>query len=156
MTHPLLIKAGKIMMSTYLLVKALHVISMVAWMAGMLYLPRLFVYHTGATSGGELDNTLKVMERRLLRFIINPAMIATIVFGVWLIMLVGAENLGKWFHMKMGLLLILFAVHGLCVRHRKMFAEGKNTHSARYFRILNEVPTALLIGIVILAVVKPL
>ncbi|MCE3231857.1 MAG: coproporphyrinogen oxidase [Rickettsiaceae bacterium] len=142
-------------MENYLLIKSLHLISIIAWMAGMLYLPRLYVYHTSAKSGGELDETLKIMERRLLRFIINPAMILTIIFGIILVTIVGKEGLGGWFHAKFLLVIVMFAVHGMLAKYRKDFEKGQNKHSAKFYRILNEVPTVLLIIIVFLAVMKP-
>jgi putative membrane protein len=139
----------------YLLIKALHIISFISWMAGMLYIPRLFVYHVAAEKGGELDETLKIMEHRLLRYIINPAMIATLFFGIILVYILGMDNLGGWFHLKSLLLFIMFIVHGLIAIYRKDFSKGENKHSAKFFRILNEVPTILMILIVILAVIKP-
>lgn len=143
------------MAESYLLLKALHIISVIAWMAGMLYLPRLYVYHVNAAKGGELDETLKIMERRLLRFIINPAMIFSLIFGVMLVMSVGMSGLGGWFHAKSLLLVAMFGVHGLLARYRRYFAKGENRHSQKFYRILNEVPTVLMIAIVILAVMKP-
>ncbi len=123
----------------------------------MLYLPRLFVYHCQAKKGSELSEKLKIMERRLLRIIINPAMIASLIFGVILVIVTkaGAPGELKWFHAKVGLLIIMFAVHGMLAHHRKQFEKDQNTKSERYYRILNEVPTILMILIVILAVVKP-
>ena len=142
-------------MPDYLLLKSLHIISVIAWMAGMLYLPRLFVYHVDAKPGGELDEKLKIMEHRLLRYIINPSMIAATIFGILLIYIISWDNMGPWFHAKATLLFFMFGVHGLLSRYRKAFARGENKHSAKFFRILNEVPTILMIGIVILAVMKP-
>ena len=139
----------------YLWVKSLHLISMVAWMAGMLYLPRLYVYHTQVAVGSEGDKLFQTMERRLLRFIINPAMILTFIFGGLLIKIVGYTNLGTWFHVKIALVLMMAACHGGLARWRKQFARGKNTHTTRFYKIINEVPTALMIAIIILAVVKP-
>ena len=139
----------------YLWIKALHLISMVSWMAGMLYLPRLYVYHTEVEPGSDQDVLFQRMERRLLRFIINPAMIATLIFGLALLHIVGWENIGKWFHVKITLLVGMFAVHGMLARYRKAFAKGKNVHSAKFYRIINEVPTILMIAIIILAVLKP-
>lgn len=136
-------------------VKALHVIAVMAWMAGMLYLPRLFVYHATAVQGGELSETLKVMERRLLRAIINPAMIATFVFGGWMLYLDPALLALPWMHAKLALVVVMTGLHGALARWRKAFAADANRHSARFFRIMNEVPTLLLIGIVILVIVKP-
>lgn len=139
----------------FLWFKAFHLISMVAWMAGMLYLPRLYVYHTQVAVGSDQDLLFQVMERRLLRFIINPAMISTLIFGIALIMTIGWGNLGLWFHAKLALLIAMFALHGALARFRKGFVRGKNKRSERFYRILNEVPTLLMIGIIILAVVKP-
>ncbi len=139
----------------YLLIKALHLIAVISWMAGMLYLPRLYVYHVDAKPGGELDEKLKIMEHRLLRYIINPAMIASFVLGVMLAMILGKEGLGGWFTVKSGLLFFMFGCHGMLSRYRRQFAKGENKHSAKFYRILNEVPTVLMIGIVILAVMKP-
>jgi putative membrane protein len=139
----------------YLWLKALHVIAMVAWMAGLLYLPRLFVYHVEHAADPSVTKVLGVMERRLLRFIMNPAMIATLIFGV--LMLVANPGLleGGWMHAKLTLVAGLFAVHGMLARFRRQLAIGNCTKSTRYFRILNEVPTVLMIGIVILVVVQP-
>ena len=142
------------MHTLYLWLKALHIISVVAWMAGMLYLPRLFVYHAGVAPGGEPAASFKVMERRLMRAIINPAMIATWIFGLALAYS-GNWWLAPWFHAKVLLVLLMSAVHGLLSRWRKDFERDANRHSQKFYRIINEVPTILLIGIVILVVLKP-
>ena len=134
--------------------KAFHVIATIAWMAGMLYLPRLFVYHCEAEVGSKQSETFKVMERRLLRAIINPAMIATWVLGLWLAFDQGYFRSG-WLHGKLVLVLALSVVHGLFSRWVHDFAADRNTHSQRFYRIINEVPTVLMIGIVILVIVKP-
>ena len=134
--------------------KAFHVIAVIAWMAGMLYLPRLFVYHSEAPKGSIQSETFKIMERRLLKAIINPAMIATWVLGLVLAWQGGWWKAG-WLHGKLVLVLILSGLHGVYVRRLKEFAADRNTRPPRYYRILNEVPTLLLIGIVILVVVKP-
>ncbi|HZH28651.1 MAG TPA: protoporphyrinogen oxidase HemJ [Azospirillaceae bacterium] len=136
-------------------VKALHVISIIAWMAGMLYLPRLFVYHTQAPAGSIQSETFKIMERRLMKAIINPAMVATFVFGIWLIALNPGWLSQGWLHGKLLLVLGLAAMHGMMSRWRKDFEADRNAKSERFFRIANEVPTLLMIGIVILVVVKP-
>ncbi|MCC6887118.1 MAG: protoporphyrinogen oxidase HemJ [Hyphomicrobiales bacterium] len=138
----------------YQWLKALHIIVVIAWMAGMLYLPRLFVYHCEAQAGSEQSETFKVMERRLLRAIINPAMVATWVLGLWLAWDAGFYRSG-WFHAKLALVLAMSAVHGLFVRYVRDFAGDCNRHTQRFYRIINEVPTLLMIGIVLLAVVKP-
>lgn len=145
------------MASYYLFIKSLHIIAVISWMAGMLYLPRLFVYHTSANPGGELDKTLKIMERRLMRIIINPAMIVSFLLGLWLIYITkaGAPGTGYWLHAKGLLLFFMFGCHGMMSRYRKAFERGENKKSAKFFRILNEVPSLLMIGIVILAVMKP-
>lgn len=135
---------------------AFHVIAMIAWMAGMLYLPRLFVYHAGAAKGSDLSETLKVMERRLLRAIINPAMILTWVFGLSMIYANPALMQGGWLHVKLTCVLILQVIHAMLSRHRKQFAADANTHSAKYYRVLNEIPTVLLIVIVIMVIVRPM
>lgn len=134
--------------------KALHVISVIAWMAGMLYLPRLFVYHAAAKPGSELSETLKVMERRLLRAIINPAMTAAWIFGLWM---AWEGNLWgqHWFWAKLALVIAMSSLHGLLSRWQRDFAEDANRHPAKFYRIVNEVPTVLLVGIVILVIVRP-
>jgi putative membrane protein len=134
--------------------KAFHLIAVIAWMAGMLYLPRLFVYHCEAEPGSPQSETFKSMERRLLKAIINPAMIATWGFGLWLAWTGGWLTAG-WLHAKLALVLILSGVHGFFARWVKDFAADRNRHSAAFYRIVNEVPTLLMIGIVILAIVKP-
>jgi len=138
----------------YLWLKAFHVIAVIAWMAGMLYLPRLFVYHCDAPKGSIQSETFKIMERRLLKAIINPAMMATWLIGLYLVWDGGWYTSG-WFHGKFALVLILSGLHGVYVRRLKDFAADKNTKPAKYYRILNEVPTVLMIGIVILVIVKP-
>ena len=143
-------------MDLYLWLKALHLIAIISWMAGLLYLPRLYVYHCAQEPGSPASETFKVMERRLLRYIMNPAMIAAFVLGFWLIweMGSGAMHLG-WLHAKLALVLLLAAMHGMMAKWRRDFELDRNGHSARFFRLMNEVPTVLMIGIVILAVVKP-
>jgi putative membrane protein len=135
-------------------VKALHLIAVIAWMAGMLYLPRLFVYHCEAEAGSRQSETFKVMERRLLRAIINPAMVATWGLGLWLAW-VGGWFASPWLHAKLALVLALSAMHGLFSRWVRDFAADRNRHSQRFYRVANEVPTVLMIAIVVLAVVKP-
>lgn len=140
-------------MDSYLIIKSLHIISVIAWMAGMLYLPRLFVYHTKAQKGGELDETLKIMERKLLRIIINPAMILTFVFGFWLVYYIGFS--GGWLHAKLFLVVLLSAFHGFLAKCRKDFEKGENKKSEKFYRIINEIPTLLMIIIIFLVVLKP-
>jgi putative membrane protein len=144
------------MAGAYLWIKALHVIAIVAWMAGMLYLPRLYVYHCDAEPGSKQSETFKVMERRLLRGIINPAMIAVFVFGGLLLSIPGLIDWSQWWiWAKLGLVVVMTWVHGLFARWRRDFAADRNRRRAGFYRIWNEVPTVLLIAIVILAVVKP-
>ena len=140
--------------SAYLWVKAAHIIAVISWMAGMLYLPRLFVYHAATPVGTPQSETFKVMERRLLKAIINPAMVATWVLGLWLALTIGAFEQG-WFHGKFAAVLALSAVHGYLAGAQRKFAEDRNITSQRHWRIVNEVPTLLMIVIVLLAVVKP-
>lgn len=139
----------------YLWIKAFHVFAMVAWMAGMFYLPRLYVYHVTAPAGGELSETLKVMERRLLRIIMNPAMILTLVFGLLLMMADPSVMKNGWIHVKLTAVFVMAGLHGMMSKYRKDFATDTNRKSEKFYRILNEVPTALLLVIVIMAVVKP-
>jgi protoporphyrinogen IX oxidase len=134
--------------------KAFHVIAVIAWLAGMLYLPRLFVYHCAAERGSVQSETFKVMERRLLRAIINPAMIATWVLGLWLAW-AGHWFDSGWLQVKLALVLAMSALHGLFARWVEAFGADANVHSQKFYRIINELPTILLIAIVILVVVKP-
>jgi protoporphyrinogen IX oxidase len=140
-------------------IKAFHIIAVIAWMAGMLYLPRLFVYHCAAEKGSVQSETFKVMERRLLRGIINPAMIATWLFGLWLAWHGPDSRYGwfasGWLEAKLALVVAMSAVHGLLARWVKDFAADRNGHSQKFYRIINEVPTLMMIGIVLLVVLKP-
>ncbi len=139
----------------YLWIKAFHILSVIAWMAGLLYLPRLFVYHVNATPGGELDETLKLQEHRLLRLIMNPAMIAAWLLGV-LMLAVNSGLLSQgWMHVKLTALVAMTGLHHVYSAARKKFAAQANTRSERYWRIINEAPAILAIVIVIMAVVKP-
>ena len=138
----------------YVWLKAFHIVAVIAWMAAMLYLPRLFVYHAAVPVGSPQSELFKVMERRLLKAIMNPAMIATWALGLALAFLGGWWSAG-WLHGKLALVLALSGVHGMLVGQVRGFAEDRNARTQRYFRILNEVPTVLMIGIVILVVVKP-
>jgi putative membrane protein len=139
----------------YLWIKALHIVAVIAWMAGLLYLPRLYVYHADTKPGSESSENFKIMERRLLRGIINPSMIAVFVLGILLAGILGSEVAAGWFYLKIILVLILAALHGQMARWRKEFERDQRVHTARFFRIMNEIPTVLMIAIVILAVVKP-
>ncbi len=146
-----------LMNSMYQYLKAIHLIAAFAWMAGMFYLPRLYVYHADAGTHTPQAATFKVMERRLLKVIMNPAMIVTIALGLWLAF--GAEGVdwktAGWLHVKIVLVLSMATLHMFLAKWRRDFEADRIPHSSRFFRIVNEVPTALLIGIVILAVVKP-
>lgn len=136
--------------------KTLHILSVIAWMAGLLYLPRLFVYHAGTARGSETSETLKVMERRLLRAIMTPAMIATYLFGILLALTPGIVDWHRgWIYAKLALVAALTGMHFAAARWRRDFAADRNRHDARFYRAMNEVPTLILIGIVILVVVKP-
>ncbi|RUM98591.1 protoporphyrinogen oxidase HemJ [Pseudaminobacter arsenicus] len=134
--------------------KAIHIIAVISWMAGMLYLPRLFVYHADAEPGSAQSETFKVMERRLLRVIINPAMVITWVFGLWLAWK-GFGFSGGWLHAKIAAVLALSGVHGYFSAAVRKFAEDRNRKPAGHWRMVNEIPTVLMILIVILVVVKP-
>jgi putative membrane protein len=135
-------------------IKALHVIAVISWMAGLLYLPRLMVYHCDAPPGSAQSETFKVMERRLLKAIMNPAMIVTWLAGLWLVW-DGGWYLSGWFHAKFALVLLLSGFHGALSRWVKDFAADANRRAPRFYRVANEVPTLLMIGIVILVIVKP-
>jgi putative membrane protein len=138
----------------YLWAKAIHVIAVISWMAGMLYLPRLFIYHCEAEPGSVQSETFKVMEQRLLRLIINPAMIVTWVFGLWLAW-DGFSFHGGWLHAKIALVLALSGFHGYFSGAARRFSEDRNTKPARHWRLMNEGPTVLMILIVVLVIVKP-
>jgi len=141
-------------MAMYEWIKALHVIAIIAWMAGMLYLPRLFVYHCEAEVGSKQSETFKVMERRLLKAIINPAMGVSWLAGLYLAWS-GHWFASGWLHWKLLLVIVLSGVHGFFSRLVKDFAADQNTRSQKFYRIINELPTVLMIGIVILVIVKP-
>lgn len=142
-------------MEIYLWIKALHIVAVIAWMAGMLYLPRLFVYHAMQVPGSEVSETFKIMERRLLRFIMNPAMIVSFVLGGWLIMINPVLLEQPWMQYKVIALVIMTGVHAALSRWRRFFAIDQNTFSPRFFKVMNEIPTVLMIIIVLLAVLKP-
>jgi putative membrane protein len=135
---------------------ALHIISVIAWMAGMLYLPRLYAYHVAAEPGSDQSETFKVMERRLLRGIINPAMISGVIFGVLLALTPGITDFSAgWAWAKVAALAIMFSIHGYLSRCRRDFENDANRHSVRFYKIVNEVPAVLMVVIVIMVVVKP-
>jgi putative membrane protein len=137
----------------YLVIKSLHIISFICWMCGIFYLPRLFVYHSKVNPKSESDKIFKIMEKKLLKIIMNPAMIATFIFGFWLIFMIGFQ---KWLHLKILLVLILAGFHGFLAKCRKDFEKSQNKHSEKFYRIINEIPTLLMVAIVFLAVLKPL
>ncbi|HEV7256300.1 MAG TPA: protoporphyrinogen oxidase HemJ [Bosea sp. (in: a-proteobacteria)] len=134
--------------------KAFHVLAVISWMAGMLYLPRLMVYHAESAVGSIQSETFKIMERRLLKGIINPAMTVAWLLGLYLAWQAFGFK-GGWLHAKLLLVLILSGMHGYLVGRVRDFANDRNTKSARFYRILNEVPALLMVGIVILVIVKP-
>ena len=138
----------------YLWIKALHVIAVISWMAALLYLPRLMVYHADTDPGSKQSETFKVMERRLLRFIATPAMLIAWLTGLWMAYEAGLFREG-WLHGKLVLVVLLSAVHGINAKWTKDFAADRRRRPARFYRIANEVPTLLMIGIVILVIVKP-
>jgi putative membrane protein len=136
--------------------KAFHIISMVAWMAGMLYLPRLYVYHCDVARGSLESERFKVMERRLLRQIINPAMIATFAFGIMLVLTPGILDWSAgWWHVKLAGIVLLSGFHGMLSRWRRDFLEDRNMRPQKFYRIANEVPTVLMVVIIIMVVVRP-
>lgn len=135
-------------------IKSFHIIAMVAWFAGIFYLPRLYVYHADTSDEISLAR-FQIMERRLYRGIMWPAMVMTLIFGLWLVYLIPAYLKAPWMHAKLSFVVLLILYHFYCGRLRKYFAKGKNMHSSKFYRILNEVPTLLLIAIVLLVVVKP-
>ena len=147
-------------MNTYLLFKSIHLIAVISWMAGLLYLPRIFVYHSEAVQNNkseDLMETFKVMERRLLVYIMNPAMIISWVFGVLLIHTIGMDNFGSiWLQLKLAFVIILTIYHFFLFQCLRKFAENSNIYSSKFYRIINEIPTILLIGIVLVVVFKPL
>jgi protoporphyrinogen IX oxidase len=142
------------MESLALWIKALHVLAVISWMAGLLYLPRLFVYHAESEPGSKASETFKAMERRLLKGIMNPAMIVTWATGLYIAYALSYFR-APWLHAKLGLVLLLSAFHGYLVGRVRAFAEDRNANSSRFYRVINEAPTVLMIGIVVLVVVKP-
>jgi putative membrane protein len=145
-----------VLLVLYPWVKSLHVISLIAWMAALLYLPRLFVYHCDLVRGSAESERFKVMEYRLMKLIMNPAMIATWVFGLTLMLTPGVVDWhAGWWHVKLTCVILMSGVHGVLSARRRAFQEDRNTKPQRYFRILNEVPAALMVVIVVMVIVKP-
>lgn len=138
----------------YLWLKALHIIAAISWMAGLLYLPRLFVYHSAAAAGSEMSKTFKTMERRLLNFIMMPAMIVTWIVGI-VLLLQGHWFGAGWFHVKFVAVVMMTVMHGLFAHWVNEFQFDRNRHDQKFYRIVNEIPTVLMIAIVVLATVKP-
>ena len=144
-------------MNYYLLFKSLHLIAVISWMAGLLYLPRIFVYHAETVNNEGKKETFKLMENRLFFYIMNPAMILSWLFGVLLIHSIGIENLGQlWLQLKLGMVLILSSYHFFLFQCLKNFSENNSKYSPKFYRIINEVPTLLLIGIIFVVVFKPI
>ena len=144
-------------MNYYLLFKSLHLISVISWMAGLLYLPRLFVYHTETTNNEKQKKTFKLMEKRLFIYIMNPAMILSWLFGVLLIQSIGFENFGNlWFQLKLIMVLLLTFFHFFLFYCLKKLSQNHNKYSPKFYRYINEVPTVFLIGIIFIVVFKPL
>ena len=147
-------------MNTYLLFKSIHLIAVISWMAGLLYLPRIFVYHSEGirdNKSEDLISTFKVMERRLFVYIMNPAMILSWIFGLLLIHTIGTDSFGSlWFQLKLIFVIILTIFHFFLFQCLRNFSENNNSHSSKFYRIINEIPTILLIAIIIVVVFKPL
>ncbi len=141
--------------SLYLWIKALHVIAVISWMAGMLYLPRLFVYHCETDRGSDASERFKVMEKKLLRFIINPAMGVTWLAGLTMLYLNPALLSEPWMHAKLTFVVLLSAIHGFFARWMKAFQRDENQHTQKFYRMVNEGPTLLMVGIVIMVIVRP-
>ncbi len=135
-------------------VKVAHILSVISWMVGFLYLPRLMVYHFSSPVGGEASETFKIMERRLLKGIMTPAMILSWVFGLWLMVLIAGWT-QAWFIAKLFLVLILSVFHMIAARWVREFAEDKRERSGRFYRVVNEIPAVLMVFIVILVIIKP-
>ena len=147
-------------MNTYLLFKSIHLIAVISWMAGLLYLPRIFVYHSDAVKNKkseDLMSTFKVMERRLFIYIMNPAMIVSWIFGVLLIHTIGIDSISFfWLQLKLFFVIILTVYHFFLLQCLRNFSENNNSFSSKFYRIINEIPTVLLIGIILVVVFKPL
>ena len=147
-------------MNTYLLFKSIHLIAVISWMAGLLYLPRIFVYHSDAVQNNkseDLMSTFKIMERRLFIYIMNPAMIVSWIFGILLIHTIGVDNFGSlWLQLKLFFVIILTIYHFFLFYCLKKFADNTNSYSSKFYRIINEIPTVLLILIILIVVFKPL
>lgn len=137
----------------YDVIKIMHIVAVISWLAGLLYLPRIFIYHAQVATGSESDKIFQTMEKKLLRFIMNPAMILTFIFGFYLASQIGFEFV--WLHIKLTLIALLTVYHHLLSRYRKNFEKGENKHSQKFYRLINEVPTVLMTCIVALVILKP-
>jgi len=146
--------------NTYLLFKSIHLIAVISWMVGLLYLPRIFVYHSEALKNNKSEDmmfTFKIMERRLFIYIMNPAMIVSWIFGLLLVYTIGVGNIVFiWFQLKLCFVVLLTIYHFFLFQCLMKFAENSNTYSSKFYRIINEIPTVLLIGIILVVVFKPL
>jgi len=134
-------------------IEVLHIVAVISWMSGLLYLPRIYVYHADAKKGSDMDKTFQIMERKLLRFIMNPAMIVAFICGAYLASYYGFD--GGWLHAKLSLVLLMAGFHGFLASCRKKFEKGINKRSAKFYRLINEIPAVLMILIVTLVVLKP-
>ena len=147
-------------MNTYLLFKSIHLIAVISWMAGLLYLPRIFVYHSDAfknNKSGDLISTFKIMERRLFIYIMNPAMIVSWIFGIFLIHTIGIDNLSfVWLQLKLIFVFLLTVYHFFLFQCLRKFNDNSNSYTSKFYRIINEIPTVLLIVIILVVVFKPL
>lgn len=143
------------LMEHYQWLRALHLIAVVSWLAGLLYLPRLFAYHAGAKAGSDTSETFKVMERRLLRFIMNPAMVAAWLFGLLMLWANPALLEAGWMHVKLAGVVLMTVLHHVYARWRKVFDRDGNQRPARFYKIWNEAPTVLMIVIIVMAVAEP-
>lgn len=143
------------MLSMYEWLKVIHLLAVISWMAGLFYLPRLFVYHAAAAPGSEMDATFKVMERRLLKGIMRPSAVVVALSSVGLLHVLAMPQFAIWLLVKLAAVVLLYVFHGLLERHVRLFAAGRRGRSSRYFRVINEIPAVLLIVIVVAVVVRP-
>lgn len=138
---------------TYEIIEVIHIAAVISWMAGLLYLPRIYVYHADAKIGSEMDQTFQIMERKLLKFIMNPAMITAFLCGAYMASHFGLDT--PWLHAKLFFVLLLAGFHGFLASSRKKFALGQNKKSAKFYRMINEIPALIMIIIIALVVIKP-
>lgn len=145
----------EIILENYLLIKALHIFAVICWMCGLLYLPRLFVYHTQVKVDSEAYNIFITMEHKLMRIIMNPSMILAFILGFLMLFAQGFNSFGKWMHLKLLLVFMLAGLHGYFAYCRKQFARQRNVKSEKFYRVINEIPAIIMLVVVILAVMKP-